>query len=46
VTLVKKSEIPPVELFFLGEHIAKVTKDHIKIALSGIAKTTIDSRKN
>jgi hypothetical protein len=33
VTPVKKSEIPLVELFFLGEHIEKVIRDHIKIAL-------------
>lgn len=33
VTPVFKSEIPLVELFFLGEKIANVLKDHFKVAL-------------
>ena len=33
VTPVVKTEIPLVELFFLGEHIANVLRDHIKLAL-------------
>ena len=33
VIQVVKSEIPLVELFFLGEHIANVLRDHIKLAL-------------
>lgn len=33
VTPVYKSDIPLVELFFLGEQIANVLKDHFKVAL-------------
>ncbi len=33
VIQVVKTEIPLVELFFLGEHIANVLRDHIKLAL-------------
>lgn len=33
VIQVVKTKIPLVELFFLGEHIANVLRDHIKLAL-------------
>jgi len=33
VIQVVKTEIPLVELFFLGEHIAEILRDHIKLAL-------------
>lgn len=33
VIKVVKTEIPLVELYFLGEHIANVLRDHIKLAL-------------
>lgn len=33
VIQVIKTEIPLVELFFLGEHVANVLRDHIKLAL-------------
>ncbi len=33
VVKVVKTEIPLVELYFLGEHIANVLRDHIKLAL-------------